>query len=427
VEHGIDLRLLAIVATSVVAWGLVSARLQRLYVSAAIVFVLIGLVVANEPVALIDVSIGSAELRTLAEVTLALLLFSDAARVNLRKLRHDADVPLRLLGVGLPLTIAAGAVLAVVLFPDLDPWSAALIAAAVAPTDAALGAQVVEDPQIPLRIRRTLNVESGLNDGIATPFVSFFIAAAAAELVARPTTDVAGALGDLAIGVVMGVAIGVAGGLLMSVSDRRGWSAKSYRPIIVLALALLAYSLSVELGANGFVAAFVGGLAFGTAVPEGAREPTLEFDDQVGELLSWVVWFLFGAVMVTALEGTTWQTVTYAVLSLTLVRIAAVAIALIGTHLHPATVLFVGWFGPRGLASVVFALLAFDALGGHDADVVLTTITLTVLLSVIAHGVSAAPLSRWYGKHQADLDRSRPEHREVPALASRSRANPEST
>ena len=420
-EHGLDTQLLAIVAAAVAAWTLVGARLQRWNVSAPIAFVVVGLVVANRPLELVDVSVGSSALRTLAELTLAVLLFSDAARVNLRELRRDAGVPTRLLVIGLPLTIAFGTVAAAALFSGLDIWVAAVIAAAVAPTDAALGAQVVHDRHVPGRIRRTLNVESGLNDGVATPFVSFFVAAAVSELSSQPGTSVAGAVGDLAIGAATGVAVGLGAAFLLRVVRRAGWAADSSRGVAVLAFAVLGYAVALELGANGFVAAFVAGLAFGSAFDAAERDADIEFDAQVGEVLSWVIWFLFGAVMTTALEAAGWRTVVFAVAALTVVRIAAVALGLISTRLHALTVLFIGWFGPRGLASIVFGLIAYDALGPQDGEVVLAAVALTVLLSVVAHGISAAPLARRYGARVADTDRSRPEHVAVRALATRSR------
>jgi sodium/hydrogen antiporter len=417
--EGLDTALIVAMAGSLVVWVLVSARLAALDVSAPIFFVAVGCVTANGPVAVIEVNVHGETLKSLAELTLALLLFSDAARVNGRELRHDAAVPLRLLVGGLPLTIAFGTALAVLLFPDLDPWAAAAIAAAVAPTDAALGAQVVEDRHVPHRIRRVLNVESGLNDGIATPFVSFFIAGAVADTVSHSSTSPGAALADLAIGVLVGAGVGVAGGLLLELSLRHGWAAPAYRGIGALALALTAYSLSIEASGNGFIGAFVGGLAFGTAVRGRERDDTLAFDAQAGDLLSLIVWFLFGATMVPALDDATWRTVVFAILALTAVRMLPVALVLIRSGFTATTVSFVGWFGPRGLASVVFGLLAFDSLEGPDADAVLTTITLTVLLSVVAHGLTARPLSRRYGAHVASLAPTTPERATVPTLQGR--------
>jgi NhaP-type Na+/H+ or K+/H+ antiporter len=418
--ESLDTGLIVAVAGSLVAWGLVSKRLETLNVSAPMAFVALGLVLANDPVSAIDVNVHGETLRSLAEVTLALLLFSDAARVNLRVLQHDRGVPLRLLIIGLPLTIAIGTGLAVVLFPDLNPWAAAVIAAAVAPTDAALGAQVVEDKHVPTRIRRVLNVESGLNDGIATPFVTFFIAGTVADTVANSSTSLGSALADLAIGVLVGAAVGLGGGLLLKFCTSRGWASPTYRGIAVLALALLAYALAIELGGNGFIGAFIGGIAFGTVMHDPKeREVTLGFDSQAGELLSLIVWFLFGVVLVTALDAATWQTTVFVLLALTVARMLPVAVALLGEGFTRTTLAFMGWFGPRGMASVVFAVIAFDSMEGSDAKLVLAAITLTVLVSVVAHGLSAAPLSRLYGEHVATLPDDAPERQDVPTLAAR--------
>ncbi len=418
--ESLDTGLIVAVAATLVVWGLVSARLERFNISAPMAFVGVGLVLANKPVSAIDINLNGEALRGLAEVTLALLLFSDAARVNLRVLRHDKAVPLRLLIVGLPLTIAIGTGLAVLLFPDLNPWAAAVIAAAVAPTDAALGAQVVEDEHVPERIRRVLNVESGLNDGIATPFVTFFIAGAVADTVSNSSMSLGSALADLAIGVLGGAAVGLVGALLLRFCTSRGWASPAFRGIGALALALMAYALSIELGGNGFIGAFVGGLAFGTIVHDPKdQDVTLDFDGQAGELLSLVVWFLFGAVLVTALGDVTWATAAFVVLALTLARMVPVAISLVGERFSGTTVAFMGWFGPRGLASVVFAVIASDSLHEPDSRVVLSAITLTVLVSVVAHGFTAAPWSRRYGQRVAALPEDAPERQDAPTLASR--------
>jgi NhaP-type Na+/H+ or K+/H+ antiporter len=419
--HGLDTQLIAVIATVVVVWGVLSVRLERFDISAPFLFVVAGLLLANEPLSVIHVDIHSDALRSIAEVTLALLLFSDAARVNVRELRRDAGIPARLLFLGLPLTIALGSATAVLLFPSIDVWTAATIAACVAPTDAALGAQVVEDPNVPPRIRRVLGVESGLNDGIATPFVTFFLAGAVGDVVAHSSTGLSSAVGELAIGVVVGVVTGLVGSWLLRTSHWLGWSAPASRGITVTALALLAYAASIELGGNGFIAAFVGGLAFGTVLPAEEQSETLAFDAQAGELLSLVVWFLFGAVLVTALRDTTWETALFAVLAVTVIRMVPVAASLVGSGLSPLTVAFVGWFGPRGLASVVFGLIAFDALGGSEAHAVVSAVALTVLLSVVAHGITARPFSRRYGRRVADVDPSAADHSAVPTLPTRPR------
>jgi NhaP-type Na+/H+ or K+/H+ antiporter len=421
VEHGLDAGALAVVAACFVLWGLVSARLERVNVSAPIAFVVLGLVVAHEPLSLLEVHITSTTVRSIAEITLALLLFSDASRVNVRALRADVALPVRLLGIGLPLTIAAGAACAAALFGGVDVWVAAVIGAIVAPTDAALGAAIMQDERVPGRVRRVLNVESGLNDGIATPFVNLFIAGAVAEEVAH-VQGVGGAAIDLLIGGGVGLGVGLAGAALLQMTRRWGWSAPAFRAFAVLGLALVAYALTIEAGGNGFVGAFIGGLAFGSITPASDAH-VVSFTDDAGELLSLLVWFLFGAAMIVpAFEHLVWQDVVFAILALTAVRMVPVAIALAGTGLGRATVAFVGWFGPRGLASVVFALIAYDNLVPADANRVLAAVTVTVVFSVLAHGITAAPLAARYGRRAAALHPTQPEHATTPTLRTRSMA-----
>jgi NhaP-type Na+/H+ or K+/H+ antiporter len=428
--HGLDTGALSVVAGCVVVWGLVSARSERLNVSAPIAFVVLGLVVAHGPISLISVQLHNETFRSIAEVTLALVLFSDASRVNVRRLAADVAIPARLLLIGLPLTIGLGTAVALVAFGGINPWVAAVIGAAVAPTDAALGAPIMEDRRIPSRVRRILNVESGLNDGIATPFVTFFIAGAVAEMTSH-TPTAASALADLGIGVLFGVAIGGGGRLLLDLALDHGWGLRTFRPLAVLGLALLAYAAAIELGgANGFIAAFVGGLAFGSVHSERAEagepatpnaEETMLFIEDAGGFLSLLVWFLFGAAMVVpALENLTWEAVLFALLALTLVRMVPVGFSLLRSGLTGPTVALIGWFGPRGLASIVFCLIAVDALHSSDGQLVLVAVTVTVLASVLAHGVTAAPFARRYAHHSAGLPLGRAEHSPQPELPTRS-------
>jgi NhaP-type Na+/H+ or K+/H+ antiporter len=400
----LDTEVVAVFAAAVVVWSLVSGRLDRLSVTPALAFVAVGVVVANPPLSLIEIDVGSETVRSLVEVTLAVVLFTDAARVDVRRLRADMRVPLRLLLVGLPLTVAAGLGLGLVLFADLDLWVCAVVAAAVAPTDAALGAPLMADRRIPARVRRELNVESGLNDGLITPVVTFFIAGAVAEAGSQPDLSPGSAVVDLALGVLVGVGLGVAGGTALRVARRQAWASSAVETVAVLALALLAYAAAVEAGGNGFVAAFVGGLAFGAA--RKAPVEVLGFASETGELLAIVVWFVFGAIAVPVLDGAPWSVVAFALLTLSVGRMLPVAVALAGTGLSRPTVAFLGWFGPRGLASVVFALIAFDELtAGEARSTMLAAIVATVLLSVVAHALTARPLAGRYAAYVASAER----------------------
>lgn len=385
---------------SLAVWAVVSGRFRRWNVSAPMWFVAIGYLLANAA-SLVEVHLASEGLLMLAELTLAVVLFGDAARVSVHKLRSDAGLPVRLLLIGLPITIAFGTVVAHLLFPSLSWWVCAVIGASVAPTDAALGAAIIDDERVPDRIRRLINVESGLNDGIATPFVKFFLVAAVAGTIYETESDAA-ALRELGLGVVCGIAIGLLAAWIFARTKASGWSDRAERPVGVLAVALLSYAGTVGLDGNGFVAAFLAGLAFGGASRRLAHEAqpeahALEFTHDVAELLSLVVWFMFGAVMVPVLSDVRWQDVAFALLALTVVRMLPVALVLMGTRLDRVTVAVIGWFGPRGLASVVFALLALGGLAPDDGNHVVRIITATVLLSVVLHGATAAPISRRYG------------------------------
>jgi sodium/hydrogen antiporter len=392
---------LAIVAALVVVWGALSARLERFDVTAPIVFVVAGLALTQGPLSPLGITPSPDLIKTMAEFALVLVLFCDASRVGLHELRADFGLYGRLLAIGLPLTIGLGMLLALTLAGITNIWFALLVGAALAPTDAALGAGVMANPLIPARIRRLINVESGLNDGIATPFVSVALAGAAVDYHGSSTTP-AQAVAELALGIVIGLAVGGAGGLLVSAARKRGWAADGFAGSAVLALAVCAYACSLALHGNGFIAAFVGGFAFGTTGGQRGA-PLVPFVEEAGTLVSLLVWLAFGAVEVApAVEHLTWQIVAYAVLSVTLIRMIPVAAVLVGTWLDWPARAFVGWFGPRGLASVVFALLALEELGASARPAV-TVISFTVLLSVVAHGVSAEPLAR---RSAAALSRS---------------------
>jgi sodium/hydrogen antiporter len=387
---------LAIVAALLFGWGTLSARLERFDVTAPITFVLAGLLLTHGPLAFLGIAPSHELIKVLAEFTLALVLFSDASRVGLHELRVDAGLYVRLLGVALPLTIGLGTLLALAL-TGTNIWLALLVGAALAPTDAALGAGMMANPVIPARIRRLINVESGLNDGIATPFVSVALAGAATG------GQVAGhgpaaAVTELAVGILVGVAAGSAGGLLMNAARRHGWAAEGFAGAAVLGLAVCAYASAVAVHGNGFIAAFVGGLAFGTT---GGRrgEALVPFIEETGALVSLLVWLAFGAVaLAPTVKVLTWQMVLYAILSLTVIRMVPVTIALAGAGLGRATIALVAWFGPRGLASVVFALLALEELGSPAADHAVAVITITVMLSVVVHGATADPLGTRYAR-----------------------------
>jgi sodium/hydrogen antiporter len=385
-----DVLPVVLVLVTVFGWCLLAGLLARAGLTAPIVFVAAGFVLERGFVVL-DLAAEPHLVKAVAEVTLVWVLFADASRVGPRQFRRDLGTYVRLLGVGLPLTVALGTAAAVVVL-GVDAWTALLVGAALAPTDAALGATVMTDRRVPSRIRAVLNVESGLNDGFVTPVVLVAIAGVAAHQGIPGVESPGRAVLGLVVGIAAGVVVGGLGGAVSRSAARRGWLSDDLAGPAVLALALLAYSGALLVDGNGFVAAFVGGLTFGMMGGRGGEKEVF-YVEQTGALASMFCWLVFGALAVPVIGDVFgWASLGYAVLSLTIVRMLPVALCLAGTGLDRRSVLFVGWFGPRGLASVIFALLALEGL--HDAaQQAVAVIALTVLLSVVAHGLSARPLA----------------------------------
>ncbi len=406
----------AVLAIALVVYAVVSRRILPWPLTMPMVFVAFGILASVS--GLLTLQIGEAGIELLAELALGVILFSDASRIKLRSLRRHGSLPARLLLVGLPVTVGLGAAGVALLLPSLSVAEAALVAAILAPTDAALGQAVVEDETVPLRVRQTLNVESGLNDGLALPAVLAFLAVAAGE---TPTAGewLGFALRAVGLGVVVGAAVGLLGGAVLLWAERRGWLLGLYAQLATLALALLAYSAATLVGGNGFVAAFVAGLAFGARTHGTPGDSWGEYTEDTGQLLAALSFFVFGNLLVvTYATGLTWQIALYALLALVVVRPAAVAVALVGAHLRPLTVGFLGWFGPRGLASILFGLLVLEEqLVG--ADELFGLITWTVLASVVLHGATAATGARRYGAwYQSAVAEQEDMHeaRQVPEL-----------
>ena len=390
----------AVLALLVLGWAVMSDLLSRANITSPMVFVVAGFVLANPEWGPLDLDVETPALHLVTELTLALLLFSDAARVNVVKLRQDLGVPVRLLAIGLPLSIGIGTVLAVWLLGGYS-WALALFeAATLAPTDAALSAQVINDEKIPIRMRRALNVESGLNDGIATPVVGLALAAVATELGLSGSEESGGALAQLAIGLLVGLAVGMGSAALITLASRYGWVENGGRRIATLAAAIASFALAISFDGNGFIAAFVAGISFGAVLKRDVTpvHVATELPELLGEVLAMIVWFIFGAALVpVVLDNLGVAIVVYALISLTLVRMLPVWLALLGTGLGTRSALFMGWFGPRGLASIVFALLAIEGLGeGALVEQAVAAVSLTVVLSVVLHGVTAGPLGRRY-------------------------------
>jgi len=403
-----------------IGYAATSALLDRRGVTSAIVFVSAGLVVGGA--GWFGTGADSEAARLVTEIALVLLLFSDSARLDLRALRSHLDWPSRLLLIGLPLTLLLGIGAGLLIFPGIGFAGAFLLSTMLCSTDAALGQRVVEDPAVPARVRQALDVESGLNDGLAVPF---FLVALDVSLATRhggvPSAVARNAVQQIGWGLVAGVGAGVLAGLLFRRSERAGRLHGQWVQLFTVATALTGYAAAITLGGSGFIAAFAGGLAFGHVSREHGLRAT-SFTEEAGTLLAAVTWIGFGAVAVrTVWPEVTWRVLAYAILSLTLVRMVPVALALTRTGARWPTTVFIGWFGPRGLATVVFGLIAFEH-GIPHANPVLTTVVVTVTLSVVLHGLTALPLiaayRRWYDRTGAEAkDTPVPRARRRPASA----------
>ena len=389
---------LVALAVVLLVFAAISQRIEGTWITAPMFFMAAGLVVGVEALDLVDPASTGLEVKTLAEATLTVVLFSDASRIDLKALRSALGVPARLLGIGLPLTIIGGFVAAIVLFGDLA-WPEALVLAIIlAPTDAALGQAVVTSRRLPVRVRQSLNVESGLNDGICVPLFLIALAVALAEEGAIGNGHAAQLVAEkIGYGVLGGVVAGAAAAAIVVYAGGRRFVDETWLQVVPLAGALLAFALAEAIGGSGFIAAFVGGAIFGGLRRHRGGDVS-QLTEQAGAVLAAVTFVVFGAVLLgPALHDLTWQIALYAVLSLTLVRMLPVALAMLGTGARRPTVAFLGWFGPRGAASIVFALLVLEEGGLRNEELILTTAFVTVGLSVLAHGATAAPLAARYG------------------------------
>jgi NhaP-type Na+/H+ or K+/H+ antiporter len=385
-----------LMAVAAVAYALVSRRLASTFVTAPIFFAAVGFL-AGPVLGIVDLEPEDTFLVLLLEAALVMVLFADASSLDIRRWTREPHLSGRLLGIGLPLTMIAGALLAYLLIPGLEVWQAALVGAILAPTDAALGQAVVANPRVPAVVRNALNVESGLNDGLVLPFVTILITVGLvaggmeSELQAAQVLFLA-LVGSTAIGLL----VGIGGGRLLRLATARGLIDVHWLPIALVALAIAAFSIADEAGASGFLAVWVAGLATGAVVRDHVDEAAFHLPEQLADVLAAIGFLLLGTALIgPIIERATPLTVVYALASLTVVRMIPVSLAMLRSGFEPASVAYIGWFGPRGLASIVFAGAVVEA-AVPGATAITDVILLTVVLSLILHGVTAAAGARRY-------------------------------
>lgn len=394
--------------------SLLSRPIERLHLTAPIVFTVAGLVAA---LVLSKFPVGNQSAGAflmIAEIGLVVILFAEASHIDLKVLSNIRGLPTRLLTSGLLLTIGLGMLIAMVMFDQLSIWQAGILAAVLAPTDAGLGQVIVSDKRVPLRIREALNVEAGLNDGLAVPFLLFFIALAI-------TTDSHDAsfmsfiIEQLGYGTAIGLIVGRGGGWLVMQANARNWIGGPFAKLVVLALPLLCLQIAHGVDGSAFIAAFVAGLALPRANAHSHGQPHAKFDvgfvEDCGQLINLAVFFLFGVLVAASLGDFRPIHFLYGALSLTVVRMLPVALALIGSRLSLMSVLFIGWFGPRGLASIVLGLVYYEHTMGATERTIGLAVMATVLLSIVAHGLTAALGVERYARAVATLPENSPEHK----------------
>ena len=381
------------VAAFVLVYAAVSGRIERSWLSGPVVFTAAGFLLGPEVLGVLQLDMAAEDVRLLAEATLAVVLFTDAANADFGVVRRNVALPVRLLLVGLPLTIVLGFAIADWLFPDFDVLEAALLATILAPTDAALGKPVVTSPTLDAPMREALNIESGLNDGICVPIVVILLEIAVGTHIQGHSLGsmLVVVVEKLGIGIVVGIVVTRGATSLLRLAVRLGWLGDEWVQVPVVAVAILCYAGAEALHGSGFIACFVGGLLVSWLAPQ--RKHELLFGaESVGETLAMLTWVAFGAIAVGRVLGRLdFPTLLFAVLSLTVIRMLPVFLCLMGTRISTPGKLFIGWFGPRGLASIVFGVIVFNkGLSGNDT--LESVVVATVLLSVLAHGVTANPL-----------------------------------
>jgi NhaP-type Na+/H+ or K+/H+ antiporter len=392
---------LALMAVFILVYSAIAGVVERSWISGPIVFTCFGLLIGPLGLDLLSWKTDHETIRTFAEVTLALVLFTDAAGADIGVLKKTLGLPVRLLLIGLPLTILLGFGVGVLLFDELSLFALALLATMLAPTDAALGKAVVTNESVPNEVRQGLNVESGLNDGICVPILFVFLALALGQAGEAGPRILAVKLvvEEIGIGLAVGLGLTVIAGWLLKLAWQRKWLTHTWIQIPVVALALACFATAQHLGGSGFIAAFSGGLLFGVLAKD-ARGEFLRAAEGTGDALALITWVIFGAAVVGQVVGHfSWIMVLYAVLSLTVIRMLPVFVSLAGLGVSTEGKLFIGWFGPRGLASIVFAVIVLNA-NVQDSGPIALTVACTVILSIIAHGITANPWARAFGERR---------------------------
>jgi NhaP-type Na+/H+ or K+/H+ antiporter len=404
---------LAILAALIFLYSLISHRLERTIITGPMIFTAAGILLFFALPAQFEGIIEVKSILLFMEIALAVVLFTDGTRIRIADLIGSATLPGRLLVIGMPLIILAGTILAALVFTDLSIWEAAILGAILAPTDASLGHAVMSSKRVPMRIRQALNVEAGLNDGLAIPFLMLFIALARVDQPLSDRSWIVYLLQEVGLGILYGFLFGWIGGWLMGQSNKSKWMSAAMQQLALISIAILSWTIIEVSAGNSFIGVFIVGLVIKNGF-ESAGEQMVEFSEVWGQLLNLFVFAVFGTLVGPILGSIGALAGLYALLSLTVVRMLPIGISLIGARLHRSTVLFMGWFGPRGLASIVLGLIFLKEEANLTGETIIELVVIaTVLLSVIAHGISATPAINVYAKQVEKMDADAPERQDA--------------
>ncbi|MEH0155240.1 cation:proton antiporter [Limibacter armeniacum] len=386
---------LLILAGFIFMYALIAKRIEVMTISGPIIFLAFGIIMGPNGIGILKVSEDRELIKTLAELTLALVLFTDASMAKVNVIKQNLIIPKRLLLFGLPMIMLLGFGFGYILFGELSTIEIAILAVSLAPTDAALGKAVITNTNVPERIREGLNVESGLNDGICVPFLLLCFS----FLEGKGEFTYGLFAKQIIIGAGVGLAVTFLGHSVISLSEQKNSISHSWKSIVIIVLAFSMFSLAQILGGSGFIACFAGGILY-SIIGQNKKEEFINAAEGFGDSLAIATWVVFGAsFVIPAFNALTPAVVLYALLSLTVVRMLPVYLVLLGTDIDTRGKIFIGWFGPRGLATIVFVVMAAEKHLNNGPFISLVAIC-TIVFSIVGHGFSANPLANWLAKKE---------------------------
>lgn len=372
----------------VLAYAVVSGLVTRWYVAPALIFIAFGVLLGPFGLGVIEIGSDTAVFTIVAQLALTVILFNQAAELDLGTVLRRGHDSFRLILIGIPLTIGLGTVTALLVLPVMPVWEAVCLAAIVAPLEVTLIEALLQDRRIPERVRHALAMESGCYDGFALAALFAALALASDRSQSESWGWFLFRAEVLSLGA--GAVVGIIGGLLIARSFQRGWIDDTWAQLATVAVALLCFQVGEMFHGSGFVAAFAGGIAYAVVAQRTGADVPRQVADAAGHLLELLVFAMFGAAaVIVGWRDADWRVVLFAVLAVFVVRMVAVWLALVRTDVPTRSRLFIGWFGPRGIGTLVLGLLVVHEGAIEQVDLITQTVVVAVTLSLVVHSVTA--------------------------------------